>query len=980
MIYSLKLDSLCIVVAFCIATLYSTSIHSQQLNEDIQESMDMRSIGPAGMSGRVTAIDVETNNSEVIYVGTASGGVWKSVSGGITWDPVFDDQPTLGIGALKINQNNTDEIWVGTGEGNPRNSHTSGAGIYKSIDAGKSWDLVGLEATKNIHRVILNKYNSKEVFACAMGSIWGPNSERGVFRTRDGGETWENVLFVNDTVGCAELIQDPSNPNKLFAAMWEYGRKPWTFNSGGKGSGLYVTYDGGDNWKLLNEENGLPDGPLGRIGLAISAANPDVVYALVESAKTGLYKSVDGGENWSLVSTENIGNRPFYYAEIHADPQNENVLFNLWSYLSKSIDGGKTFSTIMNYPAYHPDHHAFYIHPENSDFMIEGNDGGLNITRDGAENWEFIRNLPIGQFYHINVDDEVPYNVYGGMQDNGSWKGPGFVWHVDGIRNEDWQEILFGDGFDVVPIPQSDGLAYAMYQGGSVQRINTKTGSTTDVKPLHPEGETLRFNWNGAISIDPHNSNGVYMGSQYLHYSEDMGNSWRVISPDLSTNDTLKQKQALSGGLTLDATQAENYTTITCITPSLMDEKEIWVGSDDGRIHYTQDSGVSWNEVEIKDMPSGAWVAQIEVSDVNKGEVFIAINDYRRNNWETYLFHTSDYGKKWDNIANQKEIIGYTHCIVQDNVEDDLLFMGTEHGLYVSTNHGSNWTQWTENFPSVAVTDLKIQESFGDLIIGTFGRAAYVLDDISPLRKLASENKVDFTSEFEVFDPQQAYLVDYSRPRGERFRADHFFSGTNKHGGAKIFYHLKELNDSLKGEDQKMQITILSQSGDSIRSFKVDPEEGMNHFSWRLDAKGVRYPSRELSEDEDEVGGGVLLAGTYKMVASYNGVSSETNLDVLPDPRVAYVVPETFQKAEDDLNSLIADASKTFSALQRARKSLLLSQKLLENYPKDSSMVQLLDSSKVLVKQIDKLEEHYMSPRGQVGYEHVTVRLMNMHF
>ncbi len=964
-------------VLFCVATL-TLKTEAQTLSTQLQETMDLRSIGPAGMSGRVTAIDAETDNPEVIYIGTASGGVWKSVSGGITWDPIFDDNPVLGIGSVAINQENTDELWVGTGEGNPRNSHTSGGGIYKSIDAGQTWEAKGLEATKNIHRVIINEQNSNVVFACAMGSVWGPNPERGVYRTKDGGDTWENVLFVSDSVGCAELIQDPTNPNKLFAAMWEYGRQPWTFNSGGPGSGLYVTYDAGDNWKLLDTENGLPEGPLGRMGLAISAANPDVVYALIESAKTGLYKSTDGGVNWELVSTENIGNRPFYYAEIHADQQNESVLFNLWSYFSKSIDGGKTFNTIMDYPAYHPDHHAFYIHPENSNFMIEGNDGGLNITRDGGQSWEFIRNLPLAQFYHINVDDEIPYNIYGGMQDNGSWKGPGFVWHVDGIRNEDWQEILFGDGFDVVPVPDSGGQAYAMYQGGSVNRINTHTGRQVDIKPVHPNGETLRYNWNGAISIDPHNSNAVYMGSQFVHYSSDMGNSWKLLSEDLSTNDSLKQKQSESGGLTLDATQAENFTTITCISPSELDQNEIWAGTDDGRIHYTSDKGDNWSEIHIKEMPKGAWVAQIELSPVNKGEIFIAVNDYRRNNFETYLFHSKDYGKKWENIASDASVNGYTHCIVQDKEQPDLLFMGTEHGLYVSTNRGSSWSQWKENFPSVSVIDLKIQERFGDLIIGTFGRAAYVLDDIRPLRELAEQNTTEFDSEFTLFKPQQAYKSTFSRPRGERFRADHFFSGKNKHNGAKFFYHVA-LNDSLDEKEQKISVAILNTDGDSLRHFKVDAKDGFNEFMWRLDARGQRYPSRNIREkDAVEQGGGFLPPGLYNVTAEYDGHKSETSIEVLADPRMEFNIPEDYLIGIERINQLAEEASVTFEILQHARKSLLLSQTLLEAYPEDSTLVQLLDSAKTLVKRIDKLEEWYMSPRDEVGYEHVTVRLNSL--
>jgi photosystem II stability/assembly factor-like uncharacterized protein len=379
---------------------------SQPLDMSLLEGFKIRNIGPAGMSGRVTSIDVVHSQPNVIYIGTASGGVWKSTSGGIKWAPIFDDEAVISIGALAINQNNTSEIWVGTGEGNPRNSHNSGAGIYKSLDGGKNWKLMGLENTKTIHRIYIHRDDPNTVYVGALGSAWGPNPERGVFRTKDGGKSWEKVLYMNDSTGCADLVVDPHNPNKLIAAMWEFGRKPWTFNSGGEGSGIYVSYDGGDSWEKRTSEDGLPEGNLGRVGLAIAPSKPNMVYALVEAKKNGLYKSTDGGFTWKLVSDKNIGNRPFYYADIFVDPQNENRIFNLWSRMSKSEDGGKTFERFGN--GTHPDHHAFWVHPEQPSYMIEGNDGGLNISHDGGESWHFVENLPLAQFYHINYDMDVP--------------------------------------------------------------------------------------------------------------------------------------------------------------------------------------------------------------------------------------------------------------------------------------------------------------------------------------------------------------------------------------------------------------------------------------------------------------------------------------------------------------------------------------------------------------------------------------------
>ncbi len=411
---------------------------SQQLDLEKLKNLKPRSIGPAGMSGRVTAIDVVTNQPEIIYIGTASGGLWKSESGGVDWKPIFDKYGPMSIGAVAIQQSNPDVIWAGTGEGNPRNSLTGGYGLYKSLDAGNTWKLVGLEKTRNIHKIIIDKDNPNTVYVGAIGSPWGAHPERGVFKTTDGGKTWTKSLFVNNKTGCADLVVDPTNPNKLIAAMWEHTRKPWIFKSGGEGSGLYITYDSGENWKKLTDKDGLPEGNLGRIGLAIAPSNPKFIYALVEAKKNALYKSEDGGFKWEMVNDKSsgrgpdgIGNRPFYYSDIAVDPINENRIYSVFTYVNVSEDGGKSFKQLM--PAYgtsvgvHPDHHAWWIHPTNPNFMIDGNDGGLNITRDRGKTWRFVENLPIAQFYHINVDMDFPYNIYGGLQDNGSWAGPAYV-------------------------------------------------------------------------------------------------------------------------------------------------------------------------------------------------------------------------------------------------------------------------------------------------------------------------------------------------------------------------------------------------------------------------------------------------------------------------------------------------------------------------------------------------------------------------
>ncbi|MBO6534371.1 MAG: hypothetical protein JJ967_15140, partial [Muricauda sp.] len=797
---------------FFVLLLIATSISAQEFSMDLVQDMKPRNIGPAGMSGRVTAIDVVHSNPDVMFVGTASGGLWKSTSGGIKWEPVFDNEVTASIGAVAIQQSNPSVIWVGTGEGNPRNSLNGGYGIYKSLDGGKSWKSMGLEKTRHIHRVIIDPTDPNTVYVGAIGSPWGEHPERGVFKTTDGGETWEKVLFVNNKTGVADLVMDPTNPNKLIAAMWEHKREPWFFNSGGVGSGLHMTHDGGKTWKKITAEDGLPKGDLGRIGVAIARNKPNIVYALVEAKKNALYKSTDGGFKWEKINDkEDIGNRPFYYSEIYVDPQNENRVYSVFTYINVSEDGGKNFSQLM--PAYgvdngvHPDHHAWWIHPENGQFMLDGNDGGLNITKNGGKTWRFIGNLPVAQFYHISTDNEYPYNVYGGMQDNGSWRGPAYVWRQQGIRNSYWQEIAFGDGFDVVPDPDDSRYGYAMSQQGYVSRYDWQTGDGYIVRPTPPDADTkLRFNWNAAIGQDPFNNSTVYFGSQFVHKSTDKGLTWEVISPDLTTNDKEKQKQSESGGLTMDATGAENHCTIIVIEPSPVEQNMLWVGTDDGRVHYTLNGGETWTEVtkNIKGLPTGSWIPQIKASQNNKGEALLVANDYRRFNYTPYAYRTKDYGKTWTRIVDENDVKGYTLSIIEDPKNPNLMFLGTDDGLYISLDAGSNWKKWNKGFPTVSTKDLAIHPREQDLVIGTFGRAAWVLDDIRPLRKLAGNTSV-LQKDISLFDSPDAYLAAYQQPTGSRFGGDAIFNGENRESGAMITYYLKEgsKKDKEEGKEDK---------------------------------------------------------------------------------------------------------------------------------------------------------------------------------
>lgn len=510
-------------------------VYAQQVDFAKQfKNWKPRNIGPAGMSGRVTAIDAVWTNPNIIFLGTASGGVWKTENGGGSWTPVFDEQPIQNIGAVAITQSNPNVVWVGTGEGNPRNSVSLGEGIYKSLDGGKTWKCLGLQKTRNIHRIIIDPNNPDIVYVGVMGNPFAEHPERGVYKTTDGGETWKQILFTNNNSGVGDMVMDPSNPNKLFVNMYEHKRTPWSLKGGGAGSGFYVTYDAGKTFKKLGKAEGLPDGEYGRIGISISRTDPNRVYALVEATKNGLYKSDDGGMKWELVNSDPaiVTNRAFYFQDIAVDTKNENRLYNINQVINVSEDAGKTWKPVLPYSGIHPDHHAWWIHPYDANFIIDGNDGGIGITRDRGKTWQFDEKLPLGQFYHINVDNELPYHVMGGLQDNGSWHGPAYVWQRSGIRNAFWQGVSGGDGFDVMPDAEDPRWVYTMSQGGNLSRYNIATGEDWSIRPPRPNKNTRqRFNWNAAIAQDPFNKATIYYGSQFLNKSTNKGAAWEQISP-----------------------------------------------------------------------------------------------------------------------------------------------------------------------------------------------------------------------------------------------------------------------------------------------------------------------------------------------------------------------------------------------------------------------------------------------------------------
>ncbi|MGV3765785.1 MAG: VPS10 domain-containing protein [Chitinophagaceae bacterium] len=871
---------------------------AQQVSPAAMKSWKPRNIGPAGMSGRITTIDALASDPNTIYVGAASGGVWKTTSGGAAWTPVFDDQPILNIGSLAIQQNNPSVVWVGTGEGNPRNSVSLGEGIYKTLDGGNTWKCMGLEKTRNIHRVLIDPLSPNTVYAGAIGNPFAAHPERGVFKTTDGGTTWNKILYTNDSSGVGDMVMDPSNPNKLLVAMWQHFRTPYSFKSGGKGSGLYLTFDGGKTWEKLGKEHGLPEGDYGRIGLTISRSNPNRIYALVEATKNGLYKTDDGGKNWSLVNSDPqwVTNRPFYFQEIFCDPQNENRLWLIYQQVAMSEDGGKSFGTVLPYSGIHPDHHAFWINPNNGNFVLDGNDGGIGISRDRGKSWQFDEKLPVGQFYHIAVDNQMPYNVMGGMQDNGSWHGPAYTWINGGIRNYYWQSIWGGDGFDMMPDAEDPNWVYAMSQGGSVGRYHIPTGERWNIKPLAPDTNTrLRFNWNAAIAQDPFNPGTIYFGSQLLHKSTNKGATWSIISPDLTTDNKQQQDQSENGGLSLDITSAENYNTIICIAPSFKEKDVLWVGTDDGNVQLTRDGGKTWTNFrnKITGMPTGSWIPQIRTSKHNAGEAWVVANDYRRGDMKPYVFRTTDYGKTWSRIVDEKKVTGYALTVLQDPVEPNLVFVGTEQGLWVSLDGGGTFTQWKNGYPSVSTYDLAIQEREADLAIATFGRALWILDDIRPLRGLAQGKGKAPASALKVFAAPDAIQAQYRNAPGYEWSTMGLYDAENRPRGAAISYYISKKEKA----DSVVRVSIYNDKHERIRSLSWDADSGLNRRYWGMEERGFRSPGGFAGRGggrggamgggrNTEPGGWQALPGTYKLVLEYGGSKDSATINLLDDPRL----------------------------------------------------------------------------------------------
>ncbi len=1004
----------------------STAAPADALDASLLAGMKARSIGPAAMSGRIGAVASIPGDPTTLWVGAASGGVWKSTDGGVRFEAVFDDQDVTSIGAIAIDPRTPEIVWIGTGEGNPRNSASVGRGVYRTKDGGRSWRKLGLDKTEHIHRIVLHPTDPNVAYVAALGSTWGDDEERGLFVTKDGGASWQKLLYVDARTGCCDVQMDPRNPDKLFAGMWDHRRTAWDFKSGGKGSGLYRSLDGGASWHKFASHEGIPDGELGRSSFAISASEPEVVYCLVEAQKNALLRSDDGGFRFSTRnSSEDIAPRPFYFCDIRVDPRDSNRVYNLHTVIDVSTDGGRTFSTLVGWNEAHPDHHALWIDPIDPRRVVIGNDGGVYTSQDRGASWRFCSNLPLAQFYHVAVDHDVPYHVYGGLQDNGSWRGPSTVWENGGIRNLHWQEVCFGDGFATMPLPDDSMQGYAMSQGGALIRWDMRTGQQKGIQPPAPDGTKLRFHWNSAIAQDPFDARTIYYGSQFVHESKDRGESWRVISADLTTNDTEKQKQAQSGGITLDATGAENHCTILSIAPSAVKQGVMWVGTDDGRVHVTQDGGATWTSVEdrIEGLPKNTWCPHVEASKFRPGSAFVVFDDHRRKNWTPYVYATDDYGQTWRSLATP-QIDGYCLVIEQDPVQENLLFLGTEFGLFVSVDGGAAWFRFSHGVPACSAMALVVHPRDGDLVVATHGRALFVVDDIAPLRSMTKDTLSETLRLFPIRDAHQ--WIRKQTP-AERFPGNGEFRGETLRRGAMLQFITRgdELAhpdekiererkakkaaedaaraeaakneekkpegpkaedkpaDTAKADDKKPEepkdqatITIRDQTGRVVRTFRTPVKLGLNRVMWDFERDGEAWPSRELVTETPEMppAGRPVLPGEYEATVRFLGVEQSAKFRVLPDPRTEIAMQDRIQK--DDLLAKSLEGVRVYrEALQRyarAKKDLDLVRARLDAEPKpkkgqDDPNKPLRDAIDAAQKEVDACDEALFGKKPQQG-------------
>jgi photosystem II stability/assembly factor-like uncharacterized protein len=904
----------------------SAPAQEAKFDSDSISGLGARNIGSAAMSGRVSAIAaIKEDGRLTVYVGAASGGVWKSSNGGTTFKPVFDKEAVQSIGALAIDPQAPKTIWAGTGESWTRNSVSIGNGIYKSTDGGDSWTNMGLPNSERISKIIVDPKDGNTVYACVPGKLWSDSEDRGVYKTTDGGQSWNKILKgPNLSTGCSMISMNPQNPKVLFAGMWDFRRKGWTFRSGGEnptaasGSGFFQTSDGGTTWTELDEKSakGLPAKPWGRIAVTIAPSKPNVVYALIESTRSALFRSEDGGKTWEERDRSNwMVWRPFYFANLIVDPKNENKVYKPDLVLILSEDGGKSFSSIGG--SAHGDFHDVWVNPDNTNHLIACDDGGIWYSYDSGSTWWKGNNLPISQFYHVSTDNADPYHVFGGLQDNSVWMGDSQ--YPGGITNGRWENLGGGDGFWAFPDPADASYVYAESQGGFVARVNRFTLEARFIKPEPNYGEKkLRFNWNTPIHMSPTEKGTIYIGAQFLFRSRDHGQSWERISPDLTTDDPEKQMQEESGGVTVDNSFAETHTTIYSISESPRDGQTIWVGTDDGNLQVTRDGAKTWSNVvaNVPNLPKASWVSWVEASLYDAGTAYAAFDRHTFGDMEPYVFKTTDYGKTWTPIvAAGSGVRGYVHVIKEDTVRPNLLFLGTEFGLWISLDGGNHWARYKgHEFPAVAVRDIVVHPRESDLVVATHGRGIWIVDDITPLRKLTPE----------VMAQEAVFLQ--AKPVQQRIQANGgwadgsaVFTGPNPPDAALITYY-----QSKRHIFGKMKLEILDSEGKVVDTLPPNSRRGISRVEWSMRLKAPHVPPAATAAFE-AAQGPRILPGTYTVKMTRGKETYTTQLAVELDPRAKFTLED--RKLEFDatmrLRRLLGDMSFDVDRINGVHDTLL---------------------------------------------------------
>jgi len=933
---------------------------------DLFKNLAWRNIGPANMMGRVADIEGVPGNPNIVYVGAASGGIWKTVNGGVTWMPIFDNQPVASIGDLALEPGNPDVIYAGTGESNVRNSVSFGNGVYKSTDGGNTWWHLGLEDTEHISRIVINPKNPDIIYVGALGHAFGPNKERGVFMSTDGGRNWEKVLYTDELHGVADMDINPQNPNIVYAGLWLFERNPWTFISGDEDGGVFRSIDGGRTWEKITK--GLPK-LVGRLGIKVARSNPDVVYVITESPEGTLYRSDDRGETFRNVSRDvQIVSRGFYYTDIRVDPADENRVYAVSSRLSLSIDGGRNFRRIS--PETHVDFHSLWIDPENPNRMWQGQDGGVCVSYDRGKTWDYVNNFPIGQFYQIYADNRQPfYYVGGGMQDNGTWSGPSRNKEPFGILNDDWRMVSFGDGFHIVVHPTNDEYFLSESQGGNIVRTDMRTREQQVVSPQPRRADgapvsTLRyrFNWNAPIILSVHNSQTVYVGGNVVFKSTDFGTTWEIISPDLTTNDPNKQKTA-GGPAWTENTTAEYHCTIISLSESPLQPGILWAGTDDGKLHVTMNGGETWQSVieNVPKIPPFSPVSHIEPSRVSAGVAYCSFDRHMLDDFSPFVYKTTDFGRTWTNVTGNLPEKAHVWVVKEDPRNPDIIYAGTELGLFVSFTQGKHWINLRmKNLPTVAVHDILIHPRENDIILGTHGRSLWIFDDLSFLQEL-SPGILNNPAHLFSIRPALRYNTKPTRYG----IGDKVYRGPNPPYGALLTY---SLNETLEKEEP-VKLEIVDSSGGVIRTIKNIPREGGIHrIAWDLRLEGPR-PRRQVRVEESFFfrgpRGALALPGTYTARLTVSSSTYEKPFEVRLDPTVSVFpddleIQQQYSRQLVDMQSFVNDGLRALDILKRQieeRKETLGRQG--ENLPKE-----VMDAVDFHLKRIESLQDFLARPEG----------------